>query len=64
VQGNLDPALLVVGGAVLRAAVGELRRGLGGGPWVFNLGHGVPMHTPPDNVTLLAALLAEPADVT
>jgi uroporphyrinogen decarboxylase len=64
VQGNLDPVQLVAGGAVLKAAVRELRQWLGHGPWVFNLGHGVPMHTPPENVALLATLLAGPADTT
>src|SRR5436190_875287 len=41
VQGNLDPIALLVGGAVMRAEVQAIRRALGGGPFVFNLGHGV-----------------------
>jgi uroporphyrinogen decarboxylase len=60
VQGNLDPVLLVTGGAALEAAVRELRRALGGGPYVFNLGHGVLPSTPPENVAAVACLLAEP----
>jgi len=60
VQGNLDPVLLIAGGAGLEDAVAELRRTLGGGPYVFNLGHGVLPETPPENVTALARLLAEP----
>jgi uroporphyrinogen decarboxylase len=60
VQGNLDPVLLVVGGAALEQAVRELRTALGGGPFVFNLGHGVLPQTPPENVAALARLLAEP----
>jgi uroporphyrinogen decarboxylase len=60
VQGNLDPVLLVCGGDALELAVRELRRTLGHGPYVFNLGHGVLPETPPDNVALLARLLAEP----
>jgi uroporphyrinogen decarboxylase len=59
VQGNLDPVLLLVGGEPLAAAVGEIRRTLGGGPYVFNLGHGVLPETPPENVAALARLLAE-----
>jgi uroporphyrinogen decarboxylase len=60
VQGNLDPMLLVVGGAALERAVKELRQALGGGPYIFNLGHGVLPETPPENVETLARLLAEP----
>ena len=60
VQGNLDPVLLIAGGAALEDAVSELRRALGGGPYVFNLGHGVLPESPPENVATLARLLAEP----
>jgi uroporphyrinogen decarboxylase len=58
VQGNLDPVLLIVGGAALEAAVKELCRTLGDGPFVFNLGHGVLPETPPENVAALVSLLA------
>jgi uroporphyrinogen decarboxylase len=64
VQGNLDPALLLVGGDVLARAVGGLRRALGGGRYIFNLGHGVLLDTPPENVALLARLLRQPIEVT
>jgi uroporphyrinogen decarboxylase len=64
VQGNLDPVLLIVGGAALQTAVRELCRTLGGGPFVFNLGHGVLPETPPENVAVLAGLLAELDAVT
>ena len=60
VQGNLDPVLLLTGGAALESAVREMRRAFAGGPWVFNLGHGVLPQTPPENVAALAGLLAEP----
>jgi len=60
IQGNLDPVLLHLGGTALEKAVRELRRALGGGPYVFNLGHGVLPDTPPENVATLARLLAEP----
>jgi uroporphyrinogen decarboxylase len=60
VQGNLDPVLLVAGGAALETAVKELRQTLVGGPFVFNLGHGVLPDTPPENVEVLARLLAGP----
>jgi uroporphyrinogen decarboxylase len=60
VQGNLDPVLLIVGGAALEEAVQSLRQNLGRGPYIFNLGHGVLPETPPENVQALARLLAEP----
>lgn len=60
VQGNLDPVLLITGGAALETAVQQLRRTLGGGPFVFNLGHGVLPETPPENVETMARLLARP----
>jgi uroporphyrinogen decarboxylase len=60
VQGNLDPILLIVGGAALEDAVIRLRQAFGQGPYVFNLGHGVLPDTPPENVSMLARLLAEP----
>jgi uroporphyrinogen decarboxylase len=60
VQGNLDPVLLMAGGDALRQAAISLRRNLGGGPFVFNLGHGVLPGTPPEHVAALAQALAEP----
>ncbi|MGH7094137.1 MAG: uroporphyrinogen decarboxylase [Stellaceae bacterium] len=60
VQGNLDPVVLRVGGAALARAVADLRRELGSGPHILNLGHGVLPDTPPDNVALLSRLIAEP----
>src|SRR5260370_158953 len=59
VHGNLDPVLLVTGGAALEAAITGLRGTLGGGPYVFNLGHGVLPETPPENIDLVARLLGE-----
>jgi uroporphyrinogen decarboxylase len=60
VQGNLDPVMLVAGGAGLENAVRDLCRSLGDGPFVFNLGHGVLPETPPENVEALARLLSGP----
>ncbi len=62
VQGNLDPVALLVGGSVMEREVRELRSALAGGPFIFNLGHGVLPQTPPENVAALARLLAEPLD--
>jgi uroporphyrinogen decarboxylase len=63
VQGNLDPVLLLTGGVALERAVRKMRRAFAGGPWVFNLGHGVLPETPTENVAMLARLLAEPVAV-
>jgi uroporphyrinogen decarboxylase len=60
VQGNLDPIALLSGGAALEQEVRNIRAVLGGGPFVFNLGHGVLPQTPPENVAMLARLLSEP----
>ena len=59
VQGNLDPVLLLTGGFALENAVRQMRRDFAGGPWVFNLGHGVMPETPTENVAMLGRLLAE-----
>jgi uroporphyrinogen decarboxylase len=60
VQGNLDPVMLVVGGAAMRGEVAKLRAALSQGPYIFNLGHGILPETPPDHVAELARLLSEP----
>jgi uroporphyrinogen decarboxylase len=51
VQGNLDPAILLAPPEVLRQAAREILRSVAGKPGhIFNLGHGVLPHTPPDHV--------------
>jgi uroporphyrinogen decarboxylase len=57
VQGNLDPLLLVNGGAAMSAATKAILGALTRGPFVFNLGHGIVPETPPDHVAELVALL-------
>ena len=54
VQGNLDNQLLVAGGDAMDAETDRILSVLGGGPFVFNLGHGVVPQTPPKNVERLA----------
>lgn len=49
-QGALDPALLVVGGAPLKREVERQLKILNTGPYIFNLGHGVLPETPPGHV--------------
>jgi len=60
VQGNLDPIALVSGGEALRSAVDRIRADLEGGPFIFNLGHGVIPSTPPTHVEQLAEMLRAP----
>lgn len=59
VQGNLDPWELVAGGDALRRGVERIRSALAGGPFVFNLGHGIVPQTPPEHVAMLAGLLRD-----
>jgi uroporphyrinogen decarboxylase len=57
VQGNLDPKILVAGGKAFEEAVNRILDRLGGGAFVFNLGHGVVPETPPDHVARLGELI-------
>jgi uroporphyrinogen decarboxylase len=54
IQGNLDPQMLVSGGAPMVAEVERILRAATSGPFVFNLGHGIPKTTPPEHVAALA----------
>ncbi|MGI9350292.1 MAG: uroporphyrinogen decarboxylase [Rhizobiaceae bacterium] len=47
IQGNLDPKRLIAGGQALNEGVDAILANLGGGPLVFNLGHGI---TPETNI--------------
>jgi uroporphyrinogen decarboxylase len=46
VQGNVDPVALLEGGAALDRQVDDVLDKLGGGPLIFNLGHGILPTTP------------------
>jgi uroporphyrinogen decarboxylase len=46
VQGNLDPLVLRAGGAALDRSVDAIMAALAGGPFIFNLGHGILPDTP------------------
>jgi uroporphyrinogen decarboxylase len=46
IQGALDNLLLRAGGSQLDRRIDELKAAWGGGPWIFNLGHGVMPDTP------------------
>jgi uroporphyrinogen decarboxylase len=57
VQGNLDPVALVTGGQSLSEGIRAILDRTEGRPLIFNLGHGVPMTTPPDHVAELVRLV-------
>jgi uroporphyrinogen decarboxylase len=56
-QGNLDPEVLISGGAALRAEVESIIAAVKGRPFIFNLGHGVEIATPPEHVVELLRIL-------
>ncbi len=55
VQGNLDPLALLAGGAALDRSIDAILDALSGGPFIFNLGHGVLPETPIAHVERLVA---------
>jgi uroporphyrinogen decarboxylase len=55
VQGNLDPLALLIGGEPLDHGVDIILKTLAGGPFIFNLGHGVLPGTPLAHVERLVA---------
>lgn len=57
VQGNLDPILLVSGGAAMEARIHQILNSLGKGPFIFNLGHGIIPQTPPEHVAELSRII-------
>jgi uroporphyrinogen decarboxylase len=57
VQGCLDPALLLAGGDVMLAAAQRILDVFSGGPFIFNLGHGINKETKPETVAQLSAFL-------
>ena len=56
-QGNLDPIMLVAGGPALEREATRILNNLGGGRFVFNLGHGVIPQTPPEHVAQLVDIV-------
>jgi uroporphyrinogen decarboxylase len=57
VQGNLDPQLLVVGGAALETGVREVIERYRSRPHIFNLGHGITPDASIENVSRLVSLV-------
>jgi uroporphyrinogen decarboxylase len=50
VQGNVDPLALLAGGDALDREIDAVMQALAGGPFIFNLGHGILPPTPIANV--------------
>jgi len=61
VQGNLDPLLLVSGGAAMDERAREIVAAMAGKPFVFNLGHGIVPQTPPEHVARLVEVVRSAA---
>ena len=57
VQGNLDPLLLLAGGAELERRASGIIDAFAARPHVFNLGHGIGQLTPIEHVEQLLALV-------
>ena len=57
VQGNLSNRVLVEGGEPLEREATRVLEALAGGPFIFNLGHGVLPETPPEHVARLCELV-------
>jgi uroporphyrinogen decarboxylase len=62
-QGNLDPMVLMASPEQIRGEVAKAIESFGvpqaGFGHVFNLGHGISQHTPPENVTVLVNAVHE-----
>ncbi len=56
-QGNLDPAILMAGGAALSEESVRILDAFSAVPHVFNLGHGIVPETSPDHVARLSDLI-------
>ena len=56
-QGNMDPVLLVAGGAVMEREAREIRDAMFGRPHIFNLGHGILPQTDPEHVAELVRIV-------
>jgi uroporphyrinogen decarboxylase len=59
-QGNLDPGVLFATADAVRRETGKILERFGpGAGHIFNLGHGVSQHTPPENVAVLVDAVHE-----
>ena len=53
IQGNLDPLRVVAGRDAIKDGVDRILDALSGGPFVFNLGHGITPQADPDDMGYL-----------
>jgi uroporphyrinogen decarboxylase len=53
IQGNLDPLVLVAGGAAMARETDAILAAMRGRPFIFNLGHGIVPQTAPEHVAEL-----------
>ena len=64
VQGNLDPLVLLAGGPALDQAVDAVLQAFAGGPFIFNLGHGILPETPISHVERMLARVRGEAGIS
>ena len=57
VQGNLDNMALIAGGKQMEVEMQRILQALSGGPFIFNLGHGILPQTPPEHVERLVEII-------
>ena len=59
-QGNLDPAILLSKPEAIEKEVKRILDGFGSGSGhIFNLGHGITEHTPPEHVDVMLTTVRE-----
>lgn len=61
IQGALDNLLLRAGGPAMDRRIDQLKEQWGGGPWIFNLGHGVLPDTPIAHIEQALARIKGPS---
>lgn len=59
VQGNLDPELLLKGGADMEKSIRDILDATRHVPFIFNLGHGVIKETPVEHVAALSRIIKD-----
>jgi len=57
IQGNLPPKVLLDGGKKLETEIKKVLNRFSGGPFIFNLSHGIMPETPIKNVKKLVEII-------